>query len=130
MTNIRKRHAASFKAKVALAAVAGHETVPDLAVRFGVHPNQIYGWKRALLDGAGLVFEKGGGRRAAGAGGGAREGDLVPADRAADGGTGFFVTQVRSVSRRARPDTIERETPSLSPVRQCELLEVRRSSAD
>ncbi|MGQ0662497.1 MAG: helix-turn-helix domain-containing protein [Pseudomonadota bacterium] len=62
MTNIRKRRAASFKAKAALAAVAGHETVPELAARFGIHPNQIYGWERALLDGAALVFEKGSGR--------------------------------------------------------------------
>jgi transposase len=61
MTSIRKRHNPAFKAKVALAAIAGHETVAELAARFGVHPNQIYGWKRALTEGAAQVFERGGG---------------------------------------------------------------------
>lgn len=62
MANIRKKHSPEFKAKVALAAIAGHEPVPVLASRFGVHPNQIYGWKKAMLAGAGAVFEPGGGR--------------------------------------------------------------------
>ena len=55
----RKQHAPAFKAKVALEAVKGEATVSELASRFGVHPTMIHQWKRALLDGASDVFERG-----------------------------------------------------------------------
>jgi transposase len=56
----RKQHHPEFKAKVALEALKGEGTVSELASRFGVHPTMIHQWKRALLEGASGVFERGG----------------------------------------------------------------------
>ena len=43
-----------------MAALKGERTVSELAGRFGVHPTMTHPWKRALLEGASGVFERGG----------------------------------------------------------------------
>jgi transposase-like protein len=50
----RRNHTASFKAKVALAAIKGDRTIAQLAEQFDVHPNQITSWKAQLEDGAAM----------------------------------------------------------------------------
>ena len=59
MSKGRWKHSPAFKAKVALEAVKGNETVAQLAARHEVHPGQIQAWKKALTQGAAGVFGNG-----------------------------------------------------------------------
>ena len=59
MSQGRRKHSPAFKAKVALEAVKGEETVAQLAGRYQVHPSQIQAWKKALTEGAAGVFGNG-----------------------------------------------------------------------
>jgi len=53
----RRNQSATFKAKVAIAAIKGDQTIADLAKQFDVHPNQIGQWKTQLLESAADIFE-------------------------------------------------------------------------
>lgn len=54
--SMRKAFTPAIKAKVALEAVKGVETVGQLASKFEVHPTQIGVWKRRLLDNIEGIF--------------------------------------------------------------------------
>jgi transposase len=60
----RRRRDAGLKAKVALEEVRNEATVAELAAKYPLHRNQIYAWKKQLLDGATAVFGGGLGKEA------------------------------------------------------------------
>jgi transposase len=56
MARPRRKFSASFKAKVALAAVKQEGTPSELACRFGVHATQVAQWQYQLEKSAPAVF--------------------------------------------------------------------------
>ena len=55
-TTRRRRFTAEFKAKVALEAIRGEQTIHDLASRYELHPNMITNWKRQAIDNMAAAF--------------------------------------------------------------------------
>lgn len=49
MAKQRHHYASDFKAKVALAAIKGQQTVNEIAAIYSVHPNQVLQWKKQAL---------------------------------------------------------------------------------
>jgi len=56
MRRPRRNHSAAFKAKAALAALEGNQTLAALVQRFDVQRNQITEWRRQLVAKAADAF--------------------------------------------------------------------------
>lgn len=54
----RKRYDAQFKTKVALEAIREEKTISEIASQYGIHPNQIWAWKKRVLEFLPEVFAK------------------------------------------------------------------------
>ena len=100
MKKKRTKHSPAFKAKVALAALREQETVTELARRHKVHANQIYTWKRQLLDNIARAFEADGGGDGDAA---AREAELLQKIEEALGGLNIEYEAKRSSGRLKEP---------------------------
>ena len=59
MSRKRRTHSPDFKAKVALAAIKGDETLSELARRYQINSNMIVKWKKLLLENSAEVFASG-----------------------------------------------------------------------
>ena len=55
----RRKHTPAFKAKVALEAVRGEQTISQLASRFEVHPQSDTHLEGALIEQASSIFDRG-----------------------------------------------------------------------
>ena len=64
MSGKRRRFSGEQKAKIALEALRGEQTLQEIASRHQVHPNQVGAWKRQAIEGLSEVFSNGGERRA------------------------------------------------------------------
>ncbi|WP_370870577.1 IS3 family transposase [Pseudotabrizicola sp.] len=124
----RRNHDAAFKARVALEALKGERTVSELAAAYEVHPTMIHQWKKALLEGAAGIFERGG--QAAATAEIAEEtvrdlhakiGELAVAND-------FLSRKLKPWTGEVRRGMIERNHPQLSVGAQCRLLSISRSS--
>jgi transposase-like protein len=56
----RKKHSASFKAKVGMEAMLGIKTVAQIAKEYGVHPVQVSQWKTVIRERLPELFDGGG----------------------------------------------------------------------
>ena len=54
----RRKHSATFKAKVAIDAIKESETIESLAKRYELSPSKITEWKDEFLKNASQAFEK------------------------------------------------------------------------
>lgn len=59
MKQQRKKHSGAFKAKVAIEAIKGVQTLNELAGHFEIHTTQVVQWKQRLLAGASDLFTGG-----------------------------------------------------------------------
>ena len=50
MPKQRKHYSAELKAKVALEALKGQQTLNEIASRYGIHPNLVTNWKKLALE--------------------------------------------------------------------------------
>ncbi len=58
MKATRRKHSATFKARVAIEAIKERESMAELSKRFEVHPQVITKWKQEFLEKSGTVFER------------------------------------------------------------------------
>lgn len=123
MRRPRRNHVPAFKAKVALAAIKGDQTLAQLSERFDVYPNQINDWKAALLESAAAVFTTASDKR-----------EQCPDIKSLHAKirqlaleNDFFSRRARSCGRSERKTMID-PTHKLSIVRQAEVLAISRAS--
>ena len=100
-------------------------TASEMAKRYGVHPNQIYKWKREFVENAARAFTHGEGKAESHSS--ERDGELRKKIGELAVEPEFFSQRTRSCGLKERRAMIDWKRPDLSVRRQCELLRLSRS---
>lgn len=59
----RRKFSAAFKSRIALQAIRGRQTINEIAIENGLHPNQIATWKKQGVEKFADLFQDGRGKR-------------------------------------------------------------------
>ena len=52
----KKRYSSELEAKVAFEAAKGERTISEIALEYGIHPQQVRMWKKEFIENLHLVF--------------------------------------------------------------------------
>ena len=52
----RKQHSPTFKARVALTAIKGDFTIPEICSKYQVSPSAVHKWKKQAVESMSLIF--------------------------------------------------------------------------
>ena len=125
MSQGHRKHSPAFKAKMALEALKGQETVAQLVARYELHPGQIRAWKKAAKEGASGVAGNGKDQKSKNDAAliARLYREIVQLKVEQD----FLGGEVRSMGRARGRQMVDMEHPKLPIMRQCALLGVSRS---
>ena len=125
MAKKRRRHRNEFKFKVALEAARGLKTINEIASEYNLHPNQVSSWKKKLLEEGPVVFSSNAARHLREQE--ARETELYEQ-------IGRLKMELEWLKKKlpasieAKRAMIESKHPTLSIRRQCQLVDLNRST--
>ena len=54
----RRTHSPEFRARVAMEAISGRNTLQEIAADHAIHPIQVSQWKKQLLEGSSELFQQ------------------------------------------------------------------------
>ena len=132
MSRKRKAYSAEFKTKVVLELLSGEHTVAQIASRYEITAKSLTDWKKQFLANASLAFDIGGATKAY-----KDEIDALKEENDALAKKLGKTTIERdwlqgklnsSVSLKNRKELVKTELTTIAIIRQCELLEINRST--